>query len=80
MKTEKTTISSNTLQFLGCLQSLDEVYNNVCQAVSDMYSGSQADSIINQYWHDKFIALKGVVREFLCLSIEENLGNDTGAI
>ena len=76
----KIEVSESTRQFLDCLNALDEVYDKVSDAISSMYSGSQADSIITQYYHAKHVEVKNAIREFLCISIEGNLHDGNNII
>ena len=73
MKTNEFTVSQNSARFLDCLKSLETVYNKVNNALSHMYGGNYANTLLAQHYHEKHIAAKRAIQDFLCVSIDERI-------
>ena len=61
------------MNFINCLISIDNLSNEVHDALYFIYGDIQSDSLMNEKLNEKFIELKSVIQEFICDSIDDKL-------
>ena len=70
----KVTVSENTLRFIECGIAVSEAYGLFSGIIYDNYPNEIAENILGGEFLDITDKMKGIVNEYLCVSIEEKIG------
>lgn len=75
METKELKVSTETQGFLECMHSLDKQWIRVNNALTDIYGGSQASSIMDRGYNEAHEKLRGVISTYLLDSINDKMTN-----
>lgn len=68
------TVSDNTANFIGCLNTMQALYEQVRSSLDQMVGDSVGDTLIEDRFYKEFTVLEDRIQEFLMMSIKENIG------
>lgn len=67
-------VSESTANFIGCLNTMQTLYEQVRSSLDTMVGDSVGDTLIEDRFYKEFTALEDRIQEFLMMSIKENIG------
>jgi len=72
------TVSKCTFAYLKCLQQLDTLWEYVYKALELSYGWKTADELMDNEYCSKSCAIRDMINEYLCISIDERVNCITG--
>lgn len=70
----KLNVSDKTAAFIGCLNTMQHLYQEVLDSLGMMYGEETINVLIEDRFYKEFTALEDRIQEFLMMSIKENIG------
>jgi hypothetical protein len=73
---QQLTVSAQTRNFLECIILADELYGKVFSALAELYDETRANKIIMEEYSQMSLDLQNVIKDFMFLSIEDNISSN----